>query len=639
VVRDSAKKIDLANLLQDFLSEWPSQYVQSKDSSEWKKATDEAWLIIKYTIKWTRFEPDTFLAGEILDAFRKLRPNIKINEENIRNGLIEEKIKDILNNEHSKLSEKLQEWIDQIIEQKKYECDSVKKAIKEICESSNSIDIRSRYEEESGYINRLVFVNLDGQKSRINYFYKENFVLKNFINSAGNTIKPDNMLQKNGWSFATFGFLALFGWAWISLQPTTIAKLCSEYKNNELISCFNEGWDKTITSNNLKIKSDIENEKGILKDSQVYSVAVVVPDVNAPPFITKDILEGVAQQQSEFNNNTNNKWKIFVVMAKESRNPDKDGKEVGTGGESIADHLANQNRILGVIGPYASTSLAYVRHKYCEKNLNLVSPTVKIPIANLIKLFPGEVDTKCFFRVTGTNDDAIKKTLDHLKLYKRILVVRDYNDAFANSFWDVFTEQIKSKKLLFDKDQDVLLLKGEDKDTIKAKISGWQKQYNTDIDKTAILMIKGSKGNTPENTKNLIQANNGKFLIIASDTAYYPEILRDLEYGNSINSIKKMIIAVPYFSVKSSTNPNDLTWFHEMSYDATKLLTEAISAEIKDRKEPTRAGLQERFNKVPVIGHTGTFSLQGSDRTNPPYYLIQPACSTSKCDKWSINNE
>jgi hypothetical protein len=173
----------------------------------------------------------------------------------------------------------------------------------------------------------------------------------------------------------------------------------------------------------------------------------------------------------------------------------------------------------------------------------------------------------------------------------------------------------------------------------QAKISYWQKQYENDIDKIAILMIKGSKRNTPENTKNLVKANNGKFLIVASDTAYSPEILGELESENPINSIKKMIIAVPYFSVKSSTNPNNLTWFYEMSYDTTQLLTKAISEELKNNKQPTRKNLKEQFNKLTVIGHTGTFSLQGSDRTNAPYYLIQPDCSTSKCDKWSINNE
>jgi ABC-type branched-subunit amino acid transport system substrate-binding protein len=639
VVNDNTVKPELVDLLADFLEEWPSKH---DNFSEWETATNEAKVIVKYVIKWTKFEPDIFLAGEILSAFRQLPSGTEINEGNIES--IKRKIKDILNKDDSNLSNKLQGWVDGI------KNNSIKEAVNEIYNSSNSVDIRGKHEQKSEDINKLRFISLGEQgKYFINPFYKENPVLKTFIESFHTKEDNSNLFSKLLLLLLCLVYLGQNILQYCTPhQQSTIAKLCDEYKNN-YISCDNESWNKEIAKNNNKIRADIGKT---LKDNQVYVIAVVVPDENAQPFITKNMLQGVADQQATFNKESELS-KILIVIAKESKNgQNNENKEIPTGGVLRARELVSQPRILGVIGPYSSPSLVYVIKEYCDSHLPLVSPTANIPIEDLLKKFKdnfpekGDLNKDCFFRITGTNHDAVRKILDYLnKNHRKLLILKDEHDAFADSFFEDLNYQIKEDHKLsvvpMANNNSIPL---SDKKQVIEKINQWKKTPELVPDKTAILMIKGPKNNRSDNeiTKTVIQTNKGKFLIIGTNPTYQEDLLGDLKYWGSKEFAKKMIVAVPWFLPGKTDKERDLDWFYAMSYDATKVLGKAISNEIevskKSKKELTREGVQNQFGQLKEIqGRTGKINFGGSERTNPPSKLIQLNCPTNDC-KWDIVN-
>jgi ABC-type branched-subunit amino acid transport system substrate-binding protein len=641
---DISKKEDkLIDLLEDFLLEWRSN---CEHFVEWEKATNEAELIFEYVVDQTRFEPNTFLAKEILNSFKELRSNIEINEKNIRDGLIGRKIRNVLNEEESDLSKELQRRIDDIERQNN---NSIKEAIKDIYRSPNSIDIYSKYKLESEDINEFGFIGSDKQgKYIINCFYKENAKLKLFINSVEkiyNSPQEDlpifwknKLLQGGGLVFLLLACLFFFGY----LKPvgSKILDLCS---NSGQINCTKENDE--IGNSNTSIINGIK--KGNLKENQVYVIAVVIPDKNATSFVSKYILKGVARRQSEFN--SKNDRKILVLVAKEDPN-----NQQQNGGLKIAQELVNQKIVLGVIGPYSSSSLSYVSTTYCNDHLSLISPTVNIPIKTLEK--NPTIKHDCFFRVTGDNYDALDRIIKRLqRKHKRVLIIRTGGDAFSDSFSENFREKVAGR-LLHDIGDEFYLNKSNDKATknfnsikskqeIQTQIKAWAKSYKSILKETAILIIIDSKhlNLNPEEAlsdiKNVISANNGTFLIVGSNPVYNPELLKSLEHDSfNLKLIENMIIAVPAFypNYRPKSDDKDLNWYEAMSYDATQMLVTAISNESK-HTTPTREGIYEQFKdksfEVPKEeAYTGLIKLKGSDRVNPPGDLIYPTCRNNNCE-------
>jgi ABC-type branched-subunit amino acid transport system substrate-binding protein len=91
-----------------------------------------------------------------------------------------------------------------------------------------------------------------------------------------------------------------------------------------------------------------------------------------------------------------------------------------------------------------------------------------------------------------------------------------------------------------------------------------------------------------------------------------------------------MIVAEFWFSDKPRQKSSDR--MYAMSYDATGMLIAAISKELDNGKEPTRQNLPQQFKNLQMKGLTGEITLEGSDRTNAPYHLIQPYCANSNCE-------
>jgi ABC-type branched-subunit amino acid transport system substrate-binding protein len=478
-------------------------------------------------------------------------------------------------------------------------------------------------------------INLTNIKSRLNEVEKQ-------LRSG----KPQNELFRLFLWLLLLG--SLVGGFWLLLtKKEGVVDLCSNPSlsincvnkvDKEKPSATNVANDK-ISNNNKKILDEIRKGSQV----EVHTVAVLVPQGYTADFISQDMLEGVADKQAEFNDDkSNNKWKLLVLMVNEI---DKGGGQ--DKGKETSVKLVAQKQVLGVVGPYSSSSLAYMVDTYCKNNLALISPTATIPMTNLKQTIKTYVEIPnprldCFYRVTGTNNDAIDKLFKYLYdgQYKRVLIIRDSGNAFTNSFFDNFYDKIRSGKseIYFEASDDIAL--SESLEIITKKIKHWGEKYNAKD--TAILMIANPKHlsmeDTTKNTQKIIRANRGKFLILGGNSTYHPNLLNELKSTNA-PAIDKIVLSVPFFRPKLDNKNKDITWFHDMSSDATQVLIDAISKARDSKTNITREDVQQQIKglKIKSSTFTGIIEFEGSDRKESPYHLIQPRCSNDSCEWKKIN--
>jgi ABC-type branched-subunit amino acid transport system substrate-binding protein len=493
-------------------------------------------------------------------------------------------------------------------------------------------------------------INLANIKSRLNEVEKQ-------LQSANPQNKLLQLLRSLlPWLLLVGALVGGIRWLLIYITKPSIVELCSQPSTNcvDKTQSATKANNDVIANNNQKILDEFG------KGGQVYAIAVVVPQGNTKTFISKNILNGVANKQFEFNNrlkspkDPKNNWKLLVLMANEM---DKSGQQ--DRGMYTAEELIKQKQILGVVGPFSSSSLSYVVNKYCQDkdNVALISPTANIPIQDLNSIVRRnllrKLKNECFFRVTGTSIEAINSLIKYSpNHYKRVLVIKDDGDAFTNSFFEDFTNQIKGK-ILYDIGDEFSLKKTEEE--IKKKIEDWGKKYKAE--ETAILIMpnpkhKDESNENTENVEKVIRANDGKFLLLGDNTVYTPQ-LPDKINSTAPKSIKRgIVVAVPFYK-PGKNQQEDLIWHYAMSYDAIQVLIDAISkAHVElNKSDITREDVLNQIHGLRVqLPNTLTGIIEFKDKKNKdsdpndlndrkdaPYDLIQPNCSTSPC-KWEKIN-
>ncbi len=439
------------------------------------------------------------------------------------------------------------------------------------------------------------------------------------------------------------------------MKPS-ILDFCNDNKKDSLISCRSS--NNTIDTNNKEILRKIG--EGTLEKDRVYTIAVVIPGVNARSFISEYILEGVAKKQAEFNNNNEHTdRKIFVLIASEVGNI----KGQPDGGLPIAKKLVEQNLILGVVGPYSSSSLAHVVNTYCRENLSLVSPSATTSINDLrqsikeLKQVTTDKDQQqCFFRIPETSKKAVDVLIKYLeqpnntKQYARAAIFSIEGDTHPIYFRKYLRDKINRSKLSLETKEDIVF--GNAKTTherrtwIKENIKTLKKNHKEKVREIALFLIEGAKDSTLQDTIDVIESNNGESLILGNNSVYDPDLFDELDNKHEKSKedlIKKIVIAVPSFTPKSNIpNSNkDLIWYSSMSSDATHILIDAIEKESKkgSRGSIEREGVQKQFNShnFQIETDEKIIKLKDSSPKNPPYDLIQPHCSNSNCEWVKIN--
>jgi len=308
-----------------------------------------------------------------------------------------------------------------------------------------------------------------------------------------------------------------------------------------------------------------------IAEADHYSIAVVVPvgtEVNG----AKEILRGVAQAQDEINRQGG----INGIPLKVGIVNDDNNSETGV---QVAEILANQPEILGVIGHFSSEVTLATQPVYQDKNLVVISPTsTSVDISGTSNYLFRTVPSDHF-----TGNALAKYMLENLKLTKAALF---YNSGsnYSKSLRNVVTTA------LFNSGGEVVFEGDFASDNFNAIEAVKQVQ-----EMGAHVLIFVSNTATLDQALEVIQVNEQRLPILAGDSLYNPHTL---QVGR--RDAVGMVVAIPWHIysnrdsefAQNSTKlwKGDVNWRTAMSYDATKALIRGIEI------NPTRIGVQEALS-------------------------------------------
>jgi branched-chain amino acid transport system substrate-binding protein len=307
----------------------------------------------------------------------------------------------------------------------------------------------------------------------------------------------------------------------------------------------------------------------------------------------KNILRGVAQAQSEINQQggINNKF-LLVGIA-----DDKNDKKIA---EKIANEAVKNNNILAVVGHTNSKVSEFVTPIYDQGKLVMVTPTsyaLNLSNNNSPYIFKIVPDLPNF--ANKLNNFYHQKTQ-----LKNLLICYD-RERVSNDFKKIFISQNHVKQVLLD-ECDVGVKNFNPKDLIAQA-----KKKNADS-----LLLSASLQNITKYLK-LLKANNGQLAVFSSPS---------LDSNNTLQQGKEfvdgMVLVIPWHPDAFPGNPfvknaqklwsKTVTWRTAVAYDATKVIIEGL----KQSKNMTREELQQQLHEIEICGSTGNISFAKTGERN-----------------------
>ncbi|MEM9120262.1 MAG: ABC transporter substrate-binding protein [Cyanobacteria bacterium P01_F01_bin.56] len=343
-------------------------------------------------------------------------------------------------------------------------------------------------------------------------------------------------------------------------------------------------------------------------EQSAYTIAVAAPVATAVN-PAKEILRGVAQAQTQVNQNGGiNGTPLKVAIASDDDNPQTAAQ--------VAQALANNPDILGVVGHFGSDTSIAASEVYDQAGLAMISPTsTSVQLSNVAEAVFRTVPSDRF-TATSLSRYAVSSLAP-----ADLVVLFNGNSGYSESLRAEFTTAIYSDGGQVLAEFDVST---PDFDASTAVSQAIQQGA------TALVLLTNTS--TLEEALQAIQANQQRLALLGGDSLYNPQVL---EAGG--NDAVNMVVAVPWIL---GNNPQsefvqtsrqlwggDVNWRTAMAYDATLTLATAL------RSAPTRSGIIMTL-KTPgfqVAGATGMVQFLPSGDRNQAMQLAQvvPSDSTS----------
>lgn len=294
----------------------------------------------------------------------------------------------------------------------------------------------------------------------------------------------------------------------------------------------------------------LNNAKARLKGSP-FVVAAVVP-VDSGTSSAEEILRGVADAQTQFNNTGGlNGQLVEVIIANDSNNPEK--------AEEVAKKLSNDPNVLGVIGHNSSDASKRGLSEYLKAGIPMISPT------STSTDLSGDV----FFRTLPSDAINAQKLAEYARNtlgLEAVVTFYNPNSNYSKSLDAAFTTAFKQ-------------LGG----TVLKTINLTDKSLDPPA---AIKSLQGQAGAIVlfPNTDyvpvaiSLAVANNNQMKLLGGDALYNPNTL--ISGSNAVNGLT---LAVPWLAEGSYAEKSEKRWLGQvswrtaMSFDATQALINALS--------------------------------------------------------------
>lgn len=337
-----------------------------------------------------------------------------------------------------------------------------------------------------------------------------------------------------------------------------------------------------------------------------HSIAVSIPigsDVNA----AQEILRGVAQGQDRINQRggiNNLPLKVHII-------DDDNDPEIA---KQVAQSLAEDKSILGVVGHYASDVTLATAPIYEANKLVAISP-----ISTSVELTDR---SPYIFRTVPSDYLAARGLAQYMleKLQQRKVAI------FYNSQSN-YSESLKSEFRA-----SVYLGGGEVVDTFDLADPNFDAsdRWKQAVDNGAEAIMLAANTGTLDKALQVVRVNRQRLSLLGGDDVYTPKTLQIAG-----ETAEDLVLAIPWHS-RSNPDSNfasvarqlwggEVNWRSAMAYDATQALITAIA--LSDR--PTRLRVRENLSH-PDFTTTGANSqvnfLPSGDRfTNIQLVQMQPS--------------
>jgi branched-chain amino acid transport system substrate-binding protein len=333
-----------------------------------------------------------------------------------------------------------------------------------------------------------------------------------------------------------------------------------------------------------------------------FLIAVVVPIDNAQSS-AEEMLRGVADAQTKFNDGGGLNGRLVEVMiANDGNDP--------TRAASIAQQLANDPNVLGVIGHNASDASKAALAEYEKAGLAMISPT-----STSIEL-KGDVFTRTVPSDVVYGQKLAEYAKNGLKLQK-VAVFYNPKSSYSKSLEQAFTTQFQQKEGQIVKTIDLSSGSFEP----LTELVGLQGQAQ------GLVLLPDTKYTTVAN--GIAFANSKlplaqRFKLLGGDAFYNPTTLT--AGGNAVQGLSLVVPWVartPYAKTAENRWGGQVSWRTAMSFDAGSALIKALSAS-PSRSSVLQALKATNLPSSETSGDAVKFNANGDRVIQPLIVRVAP---------------
>ncbi|MBC1236528.1 ABC transporter substrate-binding protein [Nostoc sp. 2RC] len=286
-----------------------------------------------------------------------------------------------------------------------------------------------------------------------------------------------------------------------------------------------------------------------------FTLAVVVPAENGRDRAL-EILRGVAQSQDQFNANGGRDNRLLeIVIANDGDDPKQ--------AQKIAQQLANDKSVLGVIGHGSSTTTKAAFNIYEQADIPVISPT---STANTLQ-------GKDFFKTTPSDAASGEKLAKYAidSRLNKVMIVYNSDNSYSNTLMGEFRINFKGQIIsLIDLNNETLNIEQELKDSASKQVQGIVLFPSVQYIATTLDIAKANAD------------NKLGLKLLGGDTLYNQKTLQD---GG--NAVEGLVVAVPWFREAPQARDfsqtakrlwgGDISWRTATSYDAAQAFINSLS--------------------------------------------------------------
>jgi branched-chain amino acid transport system substrate-binding protein len=379
----------------------------------------------------------------------------------------------------------------------------------------------------------------------------------------------------------------------------------SSDKATGIAAIANQNYSQAISALEAALQSNRNDPESLIylnnariAEQTAHTIAVSVPlAASIEPAL--EMLRGVAQAQDEVNQQGGiNGVPVKVLIVSDDNTPETV--------QQIAETLADDPSVLGVIGHFGSEATLAGAEIYNQRQLVMISPTsTSVQLSGQGDYIFRTVPSDRFTATTLSNYLLSEIGEQSAAVYYN--AASDYSTSLKNQFTTAFTT---------DGGQVV-----EEFDVSSASFSA-DRSLEQAAQRGAQALVLTTNTSTLDQALQIIQTNSQQLPLLGGDSLYNPRILQ-VGQTNAVG----MVVAVPWIISPNLQSPfvrsaqslwgGDVNWRTAMSYDATRVLLEGL------QRNATRQGIQQALSnpEFEIEGATGSVRFLSSGDRNQPMQL------------------